>query len=159
MHCIISNAFSHLSLIVIISRFVCIARHIKSGRKLECYSNQPGVQFYTGNFSPTYRYLNLVHLQYPYSIAMIASFCIITFLAYVFYLLIFSVIFVYIGNFIPTDGSVKGKEGVVYSKHGGFCLETQVYPDSVNQKSFPCDSVLRPGKIYDHRVTYKFLDF
>ena len=73
--------------------------------------------------------------------------------------IIFNLIFVYIGNFIPTDGSVKGKEGVVYSKHGGFCLETQVYPDSVNQKSFPCDSVLRPGKIYDHRVTYKFLDF
>ena len=24
-------------------------KHIKSGRKLECYSNQPGVQFYTGN--------------------------------------------------------------------------------------------------------------
>ena len=63
------------------------------------------------------------------------------------------------GNFIPSDGSVKGKEGVVYSKHGGFCLETQLYPDSVNQKTFPFDSVLRPGKIYDHRVTYKFLDF
>ena len=65
----------------------------------------------------------------------------------------------YTGNFIPSDGSVKGKEGVEYSMHGGFCLETQVYPDSVNQKTFPCDSVLRPGKIYDHRVTYKFFDF
>ena len=30
-------------------RFVCIVNHPKSGRKLECYSNQPGVQFYTGN--------------------------------------------------------------------------------------------------------------
>ena len=64
-----------------------------------------------------------------------------------------------IGNFIPTDGSVKGKGGAVYSKHGGFCLETQVYPDSINQKTFPVDSILRPGKIYDHRVTYKFFDF
>ena len=63
------------------------------------------------------------------------------------------------GNFIPTDGSVKGKNGIVYSKHGGFCLETQQYPDSVNQKTFPSDTVLRPGKLYDHRVTYKFLDF
>ena len=84
MHCIILNAFSHFSSIVIISRFVCIAKHIKSGRKLECYSNQPGVQFYTGNFSPTYRYLNLVHLLYPYRIATIASFCIITVLEYIF---------------------------------------------------------------------------
>ena len=54
---------------------------------------------------------------------------------------------------------VKGKNGIVYSKHGGFCLETQQYPDSVNQKTFPSDTVLRPGKLYDHRVTYKFLDF
>ena len=92
-------------------------------------------------------------------IAMNPSFRMITFLAYICNLIILNLILVYIGNFIPTDGSVKGKEGVVYSKHGGFCLETQVYPDSVNQKSFPCDSVLRPGKIYDHRVTYKFLDF
>ncbi len=29
--------------------------------------------------------------------------------------------------------------------HGGFCLETQAFPDSVNQKDFPEDSVLRPG--------------
>ena len=63
------------------------------------------------------------------------------------------------GNFIPSDGSVKGKDGMVYSKHGGFCLETQQYPDSINQKTFPSDTVLRPGKLYDHRVTYKFLDF
>ena len=32
-------------------RFVCIVKHPKSGRKLECYSNQPGVQFYTGNIN------------------------------------------------------------------------------------------------------------
>ena len=32
-------------------RFVCIVNHPKSGRKLECYSNQPGVQFYTGNIN------------------------------------------------------------------------------------------------------------
>ena len=70
-----------------------------------------------------------------------------------------SIILYISGNFIPTDGSVKGKNGIVYSKHGGVCLETQQYPDSVNQKTFPSDTVLRPGKLYDHRVTYKFLDF
>ena len=67
--------------------------------------------------------------------------------------------FYFSGFYIPNDGSVKGKGGVVYAKDGGFCLETEVYPDSVNQKSFPCDSILRPGQVYDHRVTYKFFDF
>ena len=70
-----------------------------------------------------------------------------------------TIISIFQGFYIPNDGSVKGKGGVVYAKDGGFCLETEVYPDSVNQKSFPCDSILRPGQVYDHRVTYKFFDF
>ena len=64
-----------------------------------------------------------------------------------------------LGFYIPSDGSVKGKDGVVYAKDGGFCLETEVYPDSINQKTFPHDSILRPGRVYDHRVTYRFFDF
>ena len=32
---------------------VCRVDHKESGRALECFSNQPGVQFYTGNFIPT----------------------------------------------------------------------------------------------------------
>lgn len=39
----------------------------------------------------------------------------------------------YTGNFLPTDGSLVGKKGTVYSIHGGLCIETQNFPNSVNQ--------------------------
>ena len=51
----------------------------------------------------------------------------------------------YTGNFL--DGSNKGKGGAVYKQHHGFCLETQHFPDSVNQPNFP-SVVLRPGQTY-----------
>jgi len=86
--------------------FVMSVRDPVSGRALEVSSNQPGVQFYTGNF-------------------------------------------------LPKDGSLEGKGGARYGKHGGFCAETQVYPDAINQPNFP-DVVIRPGQIYDHKVVYKF---
>jgi aldose 1-epimerase len=75
-----------------------------SGRVMEVYTDQPGVQFYTGNF---------------------------------------------------LDGTVKGKGGVVYRKHQGFCLETQHYPDSPNRKEFP-SVVLRPGQTYRHAMIHRF---
>jgi aldose 1-epimerase len=59
----------------------------------------------------------------------------------------------YTGNFL--DGSVKGKGGVVYKKHQGFCLETQKFPDSVNQPNFP-SSLLAPGQTYTQTTIYKF---
>ena len=71
---------------------------------MEIYTDQPGVQFYTGNF---------------------------------------------------LDGSIKGKGGVAYRKHYGFCLETQRWPDSPNQKGFP-SPVLRPGQTYKHTMIHKF---
>ena len=49
----------------------------------------------------------------------------------------------YTGNFL--DGTVKGKGGAVYKQYSGFCLETQHFPDSPNQKDFP-SVVLRPRK-------------
>lgn len=63
----------------------------------------------------------------------------------------------YTSNFLPEVNStgVAGKDGKVYYKHGALCLETQNYPDAVNQKNFP-NSVLRPGNEYYHIVTYKF---
>jgi aldose 1-epimerase len=39
----------------------------------------------------------------------------------------------YTGNL---DGSVVGKGGAHYVKRSAFCLETQHYPDSPNQKTF-----------------------
>ncbi|XP_033223586.1 aldose 1-epimerase isoform X2 [Belonocnema kinseyi] len=78
--------------------------HPTSGRFLEVFTNQPGVQFYTSNTFP--------------------------------------------------ETGILGKSGKRYFKHGALCLETQNYPDAINHKNFP-DSVLRPGNVYRHIVTYK----
>lgn len=85
-------------------KFCARVRHAASGRILEVYTTQPGVQFYTGNF---------------------------------------------------LDGTLKGKNGAVYPKHSGLCLETQNWPDSVNQPQFP-PALLRPGEEYNHTTWFKF---
>jgi len=59
----------------------------------------------------------------------------------------------YSGNFL--DGTIRGKEGKVYEKHYGLCLETQHYPDSPNQPGFP-NTILRPGEEYREITVYKF---
>lgn len=74
-----------------------------SGRTLEVFTNEPGLQFYSGNF------LN----------------------------------------------KIQGKYGHVYSKRNAFCLETQHFPDSPNQPSFP-SVVLEVGEEYSSYCTYKF---
>jgi aldose 1-epimerase len=76
----------------------------QSGRFLEVWTTEPGVQFYGGNF---------------------------------------------------LDGTDKGKEGKTYVHRGAFCLETQHYPDSPNQPSFP-SVVLKPGETYSSTCVYKF---
>jgi aldose 1-epimerase len=75
-----------------------------SGRIMEILTDQPGVQFYTGNF---------------------------------------------------LDGSLKGLSGKPYPKYGGFCLETQRFPDSVNQPQWP-SIILRPGETYQHEMVIRF---
>jgi aldose 1-epimerase len=59
----------------------------------------------------------------------------------------------YSGNFL--DGSLKGKRGVAYKKHQGFCLETQHFPDSVNHPNFPT-TILRPGRTYTQTTIHRF---
>jgi len=60
----------------------------------------------------------------------------------------------YTGNFL--DGSLKDTtDGIKYNKHAGLCLETQHYPDSPNQPSFP-DTILRPGQPFHHTTVYTF---
>jgi aldose 1-epimerase len=76
----------------------------KTGRAMDMYTTEPGVQFYTGNF---------------------------------------------------LDGKVKGKGGVAYKKHQGFCLEAQHFPDAVHHKNFP-SIILEPGKTYTQTTVYKF---
>lgn len=78
--------------------------HSPSGRVLEMFTTEPGVQFYTGNF---------------------------------------------------LSGSITGKNGTVYGKHSGFCLEAQHFPDSPNRPAFP-DTTLRPGQTYTQTTIYRF---
>jgi aldose 1-epimerase len=59
----------------------------------------------------------------------------------------------YTGNFL--DGTITGKGGVVYKKRGALCLETQHFPDSPNQPTFP-STVLRPGQEYRSTTTLTF---
>ncbi len=85
-------------------RFAASAYDAGSGRLLEVYTDQPGIQFYTGNF---------------------------------------------------LDGTLPMKNGGTYAHRTGFCLETQHYPDSPNQKDFP-STVLNPGENYKTKTTFKF---
>ena len=80
------------------SGFISRVHHAGSGRVLEVYTTQPGVQFYTGNV---------------------------------------------------LDGTLKGKSGAGYPKHSGFCLETQSWPDAVNQVS-PQASLLEWWYVQGH---------
>jgi len=84
--------------------FAARAEDPVSGRVLEVFTTEPGMQFYSGNF---------------------------------------------------LDGTDKGKGGTPYPLHGGFCLETQHYPDSPNQTQFP-NTILRPGEKLISQTIYKF---
>jgi aldose 1-epimerase len=53
------------------------------------------------------------------------------------------------------SGKLKGKGGAAYPRHGGFCLETQHFPDSVNKPNFP-SVILRPGVTYRQTTVFKF---
>src|SRR2546429_4378676 len=75
-----------------------------SGRVMEIYTTEPGLQFYSGNF---------------------------------------------------LDGTLHGKQGVVYRRRSGFAMETQHFPDSPNKPTFP-STALRPGESYHSRTIYKF---
>lgn len=78
--------------------------HPASGRVLEMTTDEPGIQFYSGNF---------------------------------------------------LDGTLPTRNGGTYAHRTGFCLETEHYPDSPNQKNFPT-TVLNPGENYKTKTTFKF---
>jgi aldose 1-epimerase len=75
-----------------------------SGRTLEIHTDQPGVQFYSGNF---------------------------------------------------LDGTIVGKNGQRYGHRWAFCLETQRFPDSPNQPTFP-STIVRPGEEFRSRTVFRF---
>lgn len=74
----------------------------KTGLTLTCYTTQPGVQFYTGNF---------------------------------------------------LCGGIKGKNGVEFPYRSGFCLETQFYPNSPANPSFP-QPILKKGETFKAQTVY-----
>ena len=76
----------------------------ESGRVLEIFSTEPGVQLYTGNF---------------------------------------------------LDGTLIGKSGRAYNSHDSFCLETQHFPDSINNPQWPT-TVVKPGETYRTTTIHKF---
>ncbi len=62
----------------------------------------------------------------------------------------------YTANFL--DGTISGKSGTNYGKHGAFCMETQRFPDAVNKQGVPGwpSVILRPDEVYRHEVEYRF---
>lgn len=59
----------------------------------------------------------------------------------------------YTGNYL--DGARSGVGGVVHAQHSGFCLETQHFPNSPNEPSFP-STVLRPGERFRSTTIHRF---
>ncbi len=58
----------------------------------------------------------------------------------------------YTGNFL--DGTEMGKDGIALGKHYGFCLETQYYPDTPNQPSFP-QCTFKKGEAFKSLTIFK----
>ena len=59
----------------------------------------------------------------------------------------------YTGNFL--DGTITGKKGVAYRQYWGLALETQHFPDAMNQPGFKTD-VLKAGETYRSTTIYRF---
>ncbi|CAG4942594.1 unnamed protein product [Colias eurytheme] len=124
--------------------------HPGSGRVLEVYSSQPGMQFYTGNLLPDpdkiVEEAEVAGEEHKSESEASSK----------------SSANGDEANEEESEGKksfgyvpLMGKQGTHYKKHGLFCLMPQNYPDAVNNKNFP-NSVLNPGEVYVHRIQYKF---
>lgn len=60
---------------------------------------------------------------------------------------------VYTGNFQGTG--IACKKGIKYPKHVSVCLESQKYPNTPNQPTWPSAN-LKPGEKYHSHVAYRF---
>jgi len=58
----------------------------------------------------------------------------------------------YTGNYL---NNIAGKQGSVYVKHSGFCLETQHFPDTPNQSGFP-PCIADPENDYNEKAVFAF---
>ena len=52
-------------------------------------------------------------------------------------------------------GGNVGKDGVIYQRRGGLCLEAANFPNAVNREDYP-DAVLRKGETYRQVTIYDF---
>ena len=59
----------------------------------------------------------------------------------------------YSGKFL--DGSNRGK-GAVYHQYGGFCLESQKFPNAINVPAWQDQVILMPGSTYEHVMVHRF---
>ena len=59
----------------------------------------------------------------------------------------------YSGNFLQGE---QGKDGVSYCYRGGVALETQYYPNAVNNPRWP-QPIVKAGETYRSQTKYKFL--
>lgn len=58
----------------------------------------------------------------------------------------------YNGNFLSAR---RGKGGKFYDRREAFCLETQSFPNALNNPSYGCP-VIRVGEVYCNETTFKF---
>ena len=59
----------------------------------------------------------------------------------------------YSGNFLQGE---RGKDGISYCYRGGVALETQYYPNAVNNPQWP-QPIVKAGEIYRSQTKYTFL--
>lgn len=61
----------------------------------------------------------------------------------------------YAGEFLPRTPDRQGRP---HAAHAGLALEPQALPDSPHHPEWPQkNAVLRPGEVYRHEITYRFL--
>ncbi|XP_010274745.1 PREDICTED: aldose 1-epimerase-like [Nelumbo nucifera] len=58
----------------------------------------------------------------------------------------------YTANYV---NGIVGKGGAIYGKHSALCLETQGFPNAINQPNFP-SVVVQPGDKYKHTMLFEF---
>ena len=95
------------------------------GRTMRVFSNQPGLQLYTGNFLPRAGMRGKVRPRTAHTSHLTRA--------------------------------LRAQAGANYTHHGALCLETQNFPDFVNNRgSFPSGE-LRPGHTYVHQLGVQLL--
>ncbi|KAH0952046.1 hypothetical protein HN011_007404 [Eciton burchellii] len=132
--------------------YIARAIHPTSGRVLEVYSDQPGIQFYTAgqlpyickndnnnnnaNSNNSNKNNNLNRKKKNEEKTLPIN---------------------QIKKDIPENktGGICGKQGARYTKYCAFSIQPQNYPNAINIPHFP-SSILQPGQVYCHDLIYKF---